>query len=105
MGGHETGKHPFSFAASGLMGEGELGCDSRQDAAAAGDSSISAAGSPAEGKGSPGDCVGGAGPPSWGPARSGWLSLRGSPRHCGDPGSVVTSSLFISFSHSLGSQG
>lgn len=33
------------------------------------------------------------------------LSLSSSPRHCGDPGGVVASSLFISFSHSLGSQG
>lgn len=32
-------------------------------------------------------------------------SLSSSPRHCGDPGGVVTSSLFISFSHSLGSRG
>lgn len=32
-------------------------------------------------------------------------SLGSSPRHCADPGGGVTSSLFISFSHSLGSRG
>lgn len=39
------------------------------------------------------------------PAHSHSLSLSSSPGHCGDPGGVVTSSLFISFSHSPGSQG
>lgn len=58
--------------------------------------------SPAEGREALADCVGEAEHPAQGPLS---FSLSSSPRHCGDPGGVVTSSLFISFSHPLGSQG
>lgn len=80
------------------------------------DSSISASGSPGlRGREAlRGQCErGGAGPgqgqrwpPPWPAFRpTPILCLSSSPGRRGDPGGVVTSSLFISFSHSLGSQG
>lgn len=98
-----------------LCDQAELDFYSRQDAAAR-DSSISAAGIP-------GLRERGALRGPWGevqlspgrrPASPPQRALQPTPILCpsgaapgtgGDPGAVVTSSLFISFSHSLGSQG
>lgn len=65
-------------------------------------------------KGSPQGTVWKRWSPAWGrppaalaslPAHFHSLCLSRSPGHCGDPAGVVTSSLLISFSHSLGSGG
>lgn len=85
---------------------------SRQDAAALQTAPECRRNPWAEGEGKPPrDCVEEAGPVLGKaalaslPAHFHSPCLSRSPGHCGDPGGVVTSSLFISFSHSLGSGG